>query len=110
VKVLGLVPGKRSYECEVLVTRENVSLSSKGLAELYASGSCQPSQEHSDTSSESCDESAGCDDKVQQHEDTPGADVLNCHSRVPASDWRTVAHFDDQLADRHPAIDIKLSR
>jgi hypothetical protein len=106
VKVLGLVPGKRSYECEVLGTRENVSLSSKSLAELYASGSCQPSQEHSDTSSECRDDSAGSVDEIQQREDTPDADVHNCHSRVTASDWRTVAHFDDQLADRHPAIDI----
>jgi hypothetical protein len=85
VKGFGLVPGKRSYECEVLGTRENVSLSSRSLAGLYTSGSCQPSQEHSDISLELCHESAGSDGKAQQREDTPSADVHNCHSRVPTA-------------------------
>jgi hypothetical protein len=79
VKVSGRVPGKRSYECEVLGTRETVTLSSRSLAELYASGSCQLSQKHSDTSSEYCDESVGSDDEIQQREDTTVADVRSCH-------------------------------
>jgi hypothetical protein len=63
--------------------------------ELHASGSCQPSQKHSDTSSECCGESAGSDDEAQQREDIPEADLHSCHTRVTASDWRTVAYFDD---------------
>jgi hypothetical protein len=41
VKVLGLVPGSRSYECQVQGIADKVKLSSKSLNQLHASGSIQ---------------------------------------------------------------------
>jgi hypothetical protein len=108
VKVLGLVRGTRSYECEVLGTRAKVTLSSNCLAELYASGSCQPTPQTSKISSESCDVPTSSDDEELEREDTPDADVPSDHSCVTASDWCPVAYFDDHLASRHPLVDTQV--
>jgi hypothetical protein len=107
VKVLGIVAGERSYDCEVFVTRDKVMLSSKSLVQLHASESSQPARKHPDTCYESLYQSFGRDDGIQEREDIPDSDVLNCHTLVTASDWRRVDHFDDQLAKRCPTIDIQ---
>jgi hypothetical protein len=105
--VLGLVPGKRSYECEVLVTRENVSLSSKGLAELYASDHASL---HKNIQIYLLKVVTSLLGAMTRYSSTRTLPVPTCTTATRASPPATGAQFDDQLADRHPDIDIKSSR
>jgi hypothetical protein len=56
VKLLGLLPGTRTYECDVEGATCIVKLSSKSLADLDASGSC-PRTRHHPNSTDDDDES-----------------------------------------------------
>ena len=49
VKTVSLVPGTRSYMCQVVGTEEQVKLSSKALAQFEPSGNDQPLREGSRT-------------------------------------------------------------
>jgi hypothetical protein len=106
VKVLCLVPGRRSYDCQVQGIADKVS--SKSLGQLHASGSIQGAPIQSETSSEIFhgseagedeDSSAGTSaEAAPAIEDTDIAGIV-------ASDWKQVAAFTDQIPLRYPTFD-----
>jgi hypothetical protein len=110
VKVLGLLAGRRSYECQVVGIADRVTLSSKRLVNLYQSGSRQNmAQSHQDPyeddanaseaeEEDSDDEEGSVDDAV----DRPVDDITG----VTSQDWESVTHFEDQMTARYPNFDI----
>jgi hypothetical protein len=108
VKVLGLVPGSRSYECHVQGIANKVKLSSKSLGQLHASGSIQGATIQSETSfevshgseaEEDEDSSAGTSaEAAPAIEDTDIAGIV-------ASDWKHVVVFTDQVPVCDPTFD-----
>jgi hypothetical protein len=109
VKLLGLLPGTRTYECEVGATC-TVKLSSKSLADLDASGSCPRTRHHpksidDDDGSVGDEEGSGLDAWGSVEEDEEAADTARDDiAGVSAADWRPLAAFYDQLTQRHPAF------
>jgi len=113
VKLLGLFPGTRSYECEVLGASCTVKLSSKTLADKDASTSRQQAPKHSernenDDASVSGDESSGLDEEGSVEEEDQGAvdATRDDFARLCAADWQPVAAFDDPLTKQHPDMDV----
>jgi hypothetical protein len=110
VKVLGLLAGRRSYECQVVGIADRVTLSSKRLVNLYQSGSRQNmAQSHQDPyeddtnaseaeEEDSDDEEGSVDDAV----DRPVDDITG----VTSQDWESVTHFEDQMTARYANFDI----
>jgi hypothetical protein len=109
VKALGLLPGSRSYKCEVVGVPGTVKLSSKALAHVHTcrSRTLEPvNAEISDGSSGSVGES-----KSESSSDCGSSDgepvnaVQSHYSQLTASEWQTVDTFADQCTRFHPNID-----
>jgi hypothetical protein len=67
MKLLGLLPGTRTYECEVVGARCTAKLSSKSLTDLDASGLC-PRTRHHHNSTDDDDGSVGDEEGSGLHE------------------------------------------
>jgi hypothetical protein len=113
VKLLRLLPGTRTYECEVVGATCTVKLSSKSLADLDASGSGPRNRHHSnsiedDDGSVGDEEGSGLDagGSVEEHDEEAADTARDDIAGVTAADWRPLAAFDDQLTQRHPAFDF----
>jgi hypothetical protein len=108
VKVLGLVSGSRSYECQVLGLPDKVKLSSRNLSVLHSSGpqqnAPQPSEDVSEEyvgSGESEDGDSGADSAA----DAWPVDSPTDFTEVLASDWLPIAGFENQVTAMHPTFD-----
>jgi hypothetical protein len=116
VKLLGLIPGTRSYECEVVGASCTVKLSSKSLADKDASSSRQQApQQSSDVDRDDSaggEDSSGSDEEGRVDEDDQAAvDAQAAHEEIAgicAADWQRVAAFDDQRTKMHPNYDVHL--
>jgi hypothetical protein len=110
VKVSGLLPGTRSYECKVVGTGDTVRLTSKSLTPVYASGSRTETPEQSQDTSDDSSGADGVDESASSAEDAAEADVVDAtpagFSLVGAADWRPVLDFDDLVTQRHPGLDV----
>jgi hypothetical protein len=113
IKVLGLVPGSRSYECQVLGLPDKVKLSSKSLSILHSSGSHQQAPQRSETSSEeyvgsggSEEDDSGADSAADAGPVDAPVDASTNFASTVASDWLPVADFEDQVTTRFPTFDI----
>jgi hypothetical protein len=109
VKVLGLLPGSRSYKCEVLGVRGTVKLSSKALAHVHACGSRTREPVNTDTLCESSGSVGDSDSEpsgdYSSSDGEPVAAEPSHYSQLTASDWQKVDSFADQCARLHPNID-----
>jgi hypothetical protein len=109
VKVLGLLAGRKAYECQVVGIADKVRLSSKRLVNLYRSGSRQSkAQSHQDpyehgTNASEAEEEDSDDEEgsVEDAVDRP-VDI----TVVTSQDWESVTHFEDQITARYPNNDI----
>jgi hypothetical protein len=110
VKILCLVTGKKSYECEVLATGARVVIASRTLSSLEAGGSRDRAPESSeeiniDIQSDSGLDATSSDDQESLSDDAVDA-TLEKLSDVTAQDWVRVQSFADQLIEKHPNFDI----
>jgi hypothetical protein len=108
VKVLCLVPGSRSYDCQVQGIADKVKLSSTSLGQLHASGSIQGAPIQSETSSEiSHGSEAGEDEDSSAGSSAEAAPAIEDTdiAGIVASDWKQVAAFTDQIPLRYPTFD-----
>jgi hypothetical protein len=105
VKVLGLMAGSRSYECQVVGIADKVRLSSKSLANVDAPASHQGPNSTTTVTYQSGDavdtEESESDEVV---EDDAVDAVANDLSILKAKDWRLESDFEDSLASQHPNI------
>jgi hypothetical protein len=108
VKVLVLVPGSRSYECQVQGIADQAKLSSKSLGQLHASGSIQGAPIQSETSFEISHGSEAGEYEVSSAgtsaEAAPAIEDTDI-AGIVASDWKHVATFTDQIPFRYPTFD-----
>jgi hypothetical protein len=109
VKVLGLIAGSRSYECQVVGIADKLRLSSKSLVVVDATASHQGSNSTTKVNYESG--SAGDTEESESDEDEVAEDdavdaATDEVSLVEAKDWRSVADFEDPLISQHPNFDI----
>jgi len=109
VKVLGMVSGTRSYECEVVSTGARVTVSSKSLATLDTSRA--PDSTRNTLNDDSHDTGSDFEEDELRSE-SPGSDedvavdeLPTTFTDVAAQDWARVQHFDDQMTQRHPNFD-----
>jgi hypothetical protein len=112
LKVLCLLPGTRSYECQVVGVPDKVKLSGKSLGQVHAIGSRPQGPRNRDISSDDDGVSGEPEGSVSSDEDVPEPDAPAClqgYDHVCASDWRTVTEFEDQITSHYPNFDIDLA-
>jgi hypothetical protein len=113
VKILGMIPRTRSYECQVVGIGDKVKLSSKSLSQVQINGQRTNGIEQPKTVSEDeCvpDEGSGSESSGEDAPETDAVDTTRAgFADVVAADWRPVAAFDDQIVNRHASFDIDQS-
>jgi hypothetical protein len=116
VKVLCLLPGTRSYACQVVGVPDKLKLSGKSLGQVHAIGSRLQAPRNRDTSSDDDGVSGEPEGSVSSDEDVPEPDApatapacLQGYDHVCASDWRTVTEFEDQITSHYPNFDVDLA-
>jgi hypothetical protein len=109
VKVLGLIPGSKSYKCEVLGVPGTVKLSSRCMTTIHAGGSRTQAPMSTNNLSETSSDAATCTSESSDGEDSacprPVDTVHTDYSQLTAGDWQKVDKFADQCARLHPNID-----
>jgi hypothetical protein len=109
VKVLRLIPGSRSYDCQVVCVAATAKLSSKSLVHNDAPGSRQD-QPNNRNKSHRFSENADDTEESESDEDEVAEDVavdpaVDEVSLVGVNDWRSVTDFEDPLTSQHPKFD-----
>jgi hypothetical protein len=113
-KALELLPGSRSYKCEVVGVPGTVKLSSKALAHVYdyRSRTLVPVNiDTSDGSSGSVGESKSEPSSDCGSSDGEPVDAVQSHfSQLTASEWQSVDTFADQCTRAHRILDKESRR
>jgi hypothetical protein len=108
-KVLGLIEGTRSYQCEVVGVPFKFILSSKALATVQTSGPRPAVNNEEETSSDEKSCSGEDESGVLDGEDGSGEDADDFaetgFAHLTALDWRKVNSFEDQCLRFYPNVD-----
>jgi hypothetical protein len=76
VKVLGLIAGRKSYECQVIGIADKVTLSSKSLVTLQRSGSRQNEAQHRQNPSDDNSNASEVQSEDSDDEEGSGSTML----------------------------------